>query len=178
MMHIYIKLKKYTMQPIKWLYIFIIVIAFIPTKNYAADAFKIQNNALVLPTAIQFDQHAYDVKDTLDPMLKFVVDYLKSKPAITKLRIEGHVYTEKSSEENMKLSLQRVAMVSYYLTTKGIDCSRLLPVAFGDTKPVAPTDECNLNNNTRVVFYNAELNNMAVDNAVDGFALKVFDPCE
>jgi OOP family OmpA-OmpF porin len=163
------------MQSIKWLYIFII---FLSVNTYAADVFKIQNNALVLPTAIQFDQHAYDVKDTLDPMLKLVADYLKSKPAITKLRIEGHVYTEKSADENMKLSLQRVAMVSYYLTTKGIDCSRLLPVAFGDTKPVAPTDECNLDNNTRVVFYNAELNNMAVDNAVDGFALKVFDPCE
>ncbi len=163
------------MQSIKWLYIFII---FFSVNTYAADVFKIQNNALVLPTAIQFEQHNYDVKDTLDPMLKFVADYLKSKPAITKLRIEGHVYTEKSADENMKLSLQRVAMVSYYLTTKGIDCSRLLPVAFGDTKPVAPTDECNLDNNTRVVFYNAELNNMAVDNAVDGFALKVFDPCE
>lgn len=148
-------------------------------KVYGADSYKIQNNALVLPNNIQFDQHGYDVKDTEDPMLKFVANYLITRPDITKLRIEGHVYTEKSPEENMKLSLQRAAIVSYYLTTKGVDCSRLVPVAFGDTKPVAPTDECNLANNTRVTFYNAEQNYMAVSgNAVDGFALKVFNPCE
>lgn len=164
------------MYPIKILFLFLIIFA---TKVYGADSYKIQNNALVLPTNIKFDQHGYDVKDTEDPMLKFVANYLITSPEITKLRIEGHVYTEKSPEENMKLSLQRAAIVSYYLTTKGVDCSRLVPVAFGDTKPVAPTDECNLANNTRVTFFNAEQNYMAVSgNAVDGFALKVFNPCE
>ena len=164
------------MHPIKSLFLFLMIFA---VKVYGADSYKIQNNALVLPNNIQFDQHGYDVKDTEDPMLKFVANYLITRPDITKLRIEGHVYTEKSPEENMKLSLQRAAIVSYYLTTKGVDCSRLVPVAFGDTKPVAPTDECNLANNTRVTFYNAEQNYMAVSgNAVDGFALKVFNPCE
>lgn len=146
---------------------------------FAENSYTVQNNALVLPGSIQFDQHSYDVKSPSDPMLDFVAQYLKDKPYITKLRIEGHVYSEKSTDENMKLSLQRAAMISYYLTTKGIDCSRLLPVAFGDTKPVAPVDECNLTYNTRIDFYNAEMNNKAVaGNAVDGFALKVFDPCE
>ena len=164
------------MYPTKWLFILLVIFSF---PVLGADAFKVQNNALVLPKDIQFDSHGYDVKDTLDPMLKFVANYLITRPDITKLRIEGHVYTEKTPEENMRLSLQRAAIVSYYLTTKGVDCSRLLPVAFGDTKPVAPTDECNLNHNTRLTFYNAEQNYMAVEgNAVDGFALKVFDPCE
>lgn len=145
----------------------------------AEESYRIQNNALVLPESIQFDTHAYDVKNANDPMLDFVAQYLKDRPYITKLRIEGHVYTEKSSEENIKLSLQRAAMVSYYLTTKGIDCSRLVPVAFGDTKPIAPTDECNLTYNTRIDFFNAEMNHKAIaGNAVDGFALKVFEPCE
>lgn len=158
---------------------FIFMLFSLASKVSAADSYKVQNNALVLPNPIEFDKHSYDVKDTLDPMLKMVANYLISRPYITKLRIEGHVYTEKSSEENMKLSLQRAAIISYYLTTKGIDCSRLLPVAFGDTKPIAPTDECNLNTNTRVAFYNAELNYKAVDGfAVDGFAVKVFEPCE
>ncbi len=70
-------------------------------------------------------------------------------------------------------------MISYYLTTKGIDCSRLIPVAFGDTKPIAPVDECNLSHNTRIDFYNAEMNYKCVaGNSEDGFALKVFEPCE
>ena len=164
------------MKPVNYLFI-LFVLLFINVS--AKNAYKLENNALVLPESIQFDQHAYDVKDTLDPMLNFVAQYLKDNPYITKMRIEGHVYTEKSPEANIKLSLQRAALVSYYLTTKGISCSRLIPVAFGDTKPVAPVDECNVSNNTRIAFYNAELNNRAIaGNAVDGFALKVFDPCE
>ncbi len=112
-------------------------------------------------------------------MLDYVAEYLKQRPSITKFRIEGHVYTEKSTEENLKLSLQRAAIISYYLTERGISCERLIPVAFGDIKPIAPTDECNINNNTRVDFFQAEVNHKAVSgNAVDGFALKVYDPCE
>jgi OOP family OmpA-OmpF porin len=163
------------MRRAKCLLIFLAVFSVATAKN----SYTVTNNALVLPASIQFDQHAYDVKDTLDPMLDLVADYLKENPSITKLRIEGHVYTEKSPEANIKLSLQRAAMVSYYLTTKGIDCSRLVPVAFGDTKPIAPTDECNLLTNTRIEFFNAEMYHRAVPgNAVDGYALKVFDPCD
>lgn len=144
----------------------------------AGSKYSILNNALVLPEDIQFEQHAYDVKNPDDPMLDLVAQYLMERPDITKLRIEGHVYTEKTHEQNMKLSLQRAAMISYYLTTKGVDCSRLLPVAFGDTRPVAPTDECNLHVNTRIDFYNAELNKMLLGMSADGYALKIYNPCE
>jgi OOP family OmpA-OmpF porin len=144
----------------------------------AGSKYSILNNALVLPEDIQFEQHAYDVKNPDDPMLDLVAQYLLERPDITKLRIEGHVYTEKTPEQNMKLSLQRAAMISYYLTTKGVDCSRLLPVAFGDTRPVAPTDECNLHVNTRIDFYNAELNRMLLGMSADGYALKIYNPCE
>jgi OOP family OmpA-OmpF porin len=144
----------------------------------AGSKYSILNNALVLPEDIQFEQHAYDVKNPDDPMLDLVAQYLLERPDITKLRIEGHVYTEKTHEQNMKLSLQRAAMISYYLTTKGVDCSRLLPVAFGDTRPVAPTDECNLHVNTRIDFYNAELNKMLLGMSADGYALKIYNPCE
>ncbi len=158
----------------------LIVTFFIFSKGFSeSNSYNVQNNALVLPNTIEFDIHAYDVKDNKDPMLDYIAQYLKDRPTITKLRIEGHVYTEKSSAENLKLSLQRAAMISYYLTERGIACNRLIPVAFGDMKPVAPTDECNTTYNTRIDFFNAELNNKAVaGNAVDGFAAKVFDPCE
>src|SRR3954470_6809963 len=98
--------------------------AILSSSIFAKSSYTVQNNALVLPGTIQFDQHNYDVKDTLDPMLDLVAQYLKENPSITKLRIEGHVYTEKSPEANIKLSLQRAAIISYYLTTKGIACNR------------------------------------------------------
>lgn len=163
------------MRPTQLLFILLVVSSL---HGFSKSSYTIFNNALVLPASIQFDLHAYDVKDTLDPMLDLVADYLKENPSITKLRIEGHVFTEKSAEANIKLSLQRVAMISYYLTTKGVDCSRLVPVAFGDTKPIAPTDECNVLTNTRIEFVNAEMYYKALPGtAVDGFAPKVYDPC-
>ncbi|MCB0506704.1 MAG: OmpA family protein [Chitinophagales bacterium] len=158
---------------------FIVLCVFATITINAKSSFKIQNNSLILPTKIQFDSHDYDVKDENDPMLDFVAEYLKETPYITKFRIEGHVYSEKTPEENLKLSLQRAAMISYYLTTRGVSCDRLVPVAFGDTKPVAPIDECNLNYNTRISFYNAEINYEPISGEpVDGFAVKIFNPCE
>lgn len=167
-------------KPMKKIISLLIVTFFFLSKGFSeSNSYTIQNNALVLPSTIEFDTHAYDVKDNKDPMLDYIAQYLKDRPTITKLRIEGHVYTEKSAADNLKLSLQRAAMISYYLTERGVSCDRLIPVAFGDMKPVAPTDECNLTYNTRVDFFNAELNHKAVaGNAVDGFAAKVFDPCE
>ncbi|HQV77528.1 MAG TPA: OmpA family protein [Chitinophagales bacterium] len=156
-----------------------ILFLFIAIYAQAEKSYSIQNDALILPNKIQFDVHDYDIKNEADPMLDLIADYLKDKNTITKFRIEGHVYTEKSQEENMKLSLQRAAMISYYLTERGISCDRLIPVAFGDMKPIAPTDECNINNNTRISFFNAEINYMAIPGkAVDGFAIKEFNPCE
>ena len=66
------------MYPTKWLFILLVIFSF---PVLGADAFKVQNNALVLPKDIQFDSHGYDVKDTLDPMLRFVANYLITRPS-------------------------------------------------------------------------------------------------
>ena len=57
----------------------------------AGSKYSILNNALVLPEDIQFEQHAYDVKNPDDPMLDMVAQYLMHRPEITKFRIERHV---------------------------------------------------------------------------------------
>ena len=143
---------------------------------WAGAPYSIENNKLLLPGDIEFIPHANDVRDTADAMLNYVAQYLRDKPYITKLRVEAHVFTEKTPNENLSLSLQRAALVSYYLTLKGVDCSRLVPVAFGDTKPI---DISNAASNTRLEFYNAELNGSPIGGMpVDGSALKRFDPCE
>ena len=64
------------MQPIKWIFVLLMLFSF---SVFAENAYKVQNNALVLPVSIQFDSHAYDVKNTSDPMLDFVAQYLKDK---------------------------------------------------------------------------------------------------
>ena len=143
---------------------------------WGGTLYTIENNQLVLPQPVAFLTHANDVKNPADPMLDYVAQYLKEKPYITKFRIESHVFTENTTAENLSLSLQRAALISFYLTQKGVDCNRLVPVGFGDTKPVDSTDALV---NTRLEFYNAELNGHAINAMpVDGAAIKRFDPCE
>lgn len=143
---------------------------------WAGTPYTIENNQLILPQPIEFTLHANDVKDPADPMLDHVANYLKEKSYITRLRVEAHVFTEKTPAENLSLSLQRAALISYYLTQRGIDCQRLVPVGFGDTKPV---DTANALVNTRIEFHNAELNGHAIGGMpIDGSAIKRFDPCE
>jgi hypothetical protein len=143
---------------------------------WGGTPYALEDNKLVLPRCIEFPAHGNDVKDTSDAMLEYVAQYLRDKPYITKLRVESHVFTEKTPTENLSLSLQRAALVSYYLTQKGIDCNRLVPVAFGDTKPVDTTGSVI---NTRLEFFNAELNGQSIGGMpVDGAALKKYNPCE
>jgi OOP family OmpA-OmpF porin len=143
---------------------------------WGGTPYLIENNQLVLPQPVVFIPHANDVKDLSDPMLDYVAEYLKEKAYISTMRIESHVFTEKTPAENLSLSLQRAALISYYLTQKGVDCQRLLPVGFGDTKPI---DTANVQINTRLEFHNAALNGHAISGMpLDGSALKTFDPCE
>ncbi|HNF48975.1 MAG TPA: OmpA family protein [Chitinophagales bacterium] len=145
----------------------------------AGNMFTVTNNELVLPNVIGFDAHAYDVKSENDPMLDYVAEYLLEHPNVTKFVIEGHAFTEKNASDNMKLSLQRAAMVSYYLTERGVSCDRLAVIAYGENKPIAPTDECNLLVNTRINFINLEFNNKPVQNYhPDPVSTKEFNPCD
>lgn len=154
-------------------------ILFAALTSKAGNMYTVTNNELVLPKVIEFDAHAYDVKNEKDPMLDYVADYLNEHPNITKFVIEGHAFTEKSAELNMKLSLQRAAMVSYYLTERGVSCDRLTVIAYGDNKPIAPTDECNILVNTRINFLNLEFNKKPVlSYSPDPSSTKIFNACE
>jgi outer membrane protein OmpA-like peptidoglycan-associated protein len=145
---------------------------------FAAQAqtnYKISQNRLILPEPIIFQEHANDVFDTTDAMIDYVAQYMLNNPGITKLRVESHVFTEKDENENTKLSLQRAAIITYYLTLKGVDCSRLTASGFGNTNPVdSLTDKYT---NTRIEFFIQEAKNRNIPYTND-FSPKLYNPCE
>ena len=63
---------------------------------------------------------------------------------------------------------------------KGIDCKRLIPVGFGETKPVAPNDTPdNKAQNRRTAFVNAALKGKPIGGMpVDGGGKVAGDPCK
>jgi outer membrane protein OmpA-like peptidoglycan-associated protein len=83
-----------------------------------------------------FFKHSSDVltESSIQP-LDEVYDILKKHPSI-KLDIEGHTDSTGLFETNLKLSRQRAESVKKYLTTKGIEESRLSAKGYGSSKPL------------------------------------------
>jgi outer membrane protein OmpA-like peptidoglycan-associated protein len=70
-----------------------------------------------------------------------------------KIQVEGHTDSQGKPAYNKQLSQRRAEAVVAYLTHKGVDAARLIPMGFGEEKPIADnkTKEGRAQNR-RVVF--------------------------
>ncbi len=68
--------------------------------------------------------------------LDAVVALLKADETLM-IDIDGHTDAQGSDESNQTLSDNRAGAVKNYLTSKGVDASRLKSTGYGETKPVA-----------------------------------------
>ncbi|MFO0758501.1 MAG: OmpA family protein [Byssovorax sp.] len=141
--------------------------------------FKTERGALKLPGAVVFETGSDKLSPVSDEVLEVVHDYLDAKPEVTLLRIEGHTDSGGNSAANQVLSEKRAMSVARWLTAQGVQCVRLLPVGFGETKPIAPNDTPeNKAVNRRVDFVNAGLRGKAIGGMpVDGGGKVAGDPC-
>ena len=99
--------------------------------------------------------------------------FLDDKSYVSLLRVEGHVFGAANSQ---KLSEARANAICAWLIAKGVDCKRLIPVGFGETKPVASGEDPG---NTRITFVNAALKGHAIGGMpVDGGGKVAGDPCK
>jgi OmpA-OmpF porin, OOP family len=145
--------------------------------------FQMEGGALKLPGPVVFETGSDKLKPESDEVLEVVKDYLEAKPAITQLRIEGHTDNDGKKEANQVLSEKRALAVARWLTAKGIDCKRLLPVGFGQMKTVAGTPEKQTpeekDQNRRTSFVNAALKGHAIGGMpVDGGGKVAGDACK
>jgi OmpA-OmpF porin, OOP family len=142
--------------------------------------FEVENGQLKLPGPVMFETGKAVLKPESDAVLDVVKQYLEAKPAITLLRIEGHTDNVGIAAENQKLSEGRSMAVAQWLIGKGIACKRLLPVGFGQDKPMGDnkTPE-GKEQNRRTAFVNAELKGKAIGGMpVDGGGKVAGDPCK
>jgi OOP family OmpA-OmpF porin len=145
--------------------------------------FQIEGGALKLPGPVVFETASDKLKPESDEVLQVVKDYLDAKPDITKLRIEGHTDNDGHKDANQTLSEKRSIAVAHWLTGKGIDCKRLLPVGFGQMKPVAGTPDKQTADekaqNRRTAFVNAQIKGRAIGGLPeDGGGKVAGDPCK
>ena len=150
-----------------------------PPKEEPKQEFKMEGNKLLLPGAIVYKTGSAELDPVSEPVLETVKQYLDAKPKVSLLRIEGHTDDVGDDKSNLELSAKRSQTVAKWLVGKGIDCKRLLPVGFGETKPVADnkTPEGKAQNR-RTDFINAALAGKPIGGMpIDGGAPKSMDAC-
>ena len=158
-----------------------LLIAFVVTfaTTASAEDYRLEGSQLVLPSPITFKVGSAELTPESDAALAHVQGYLAAKEAITTMRIEAHSDATGDSEANQKMTEQRALAVARALVARGVDCKRLVPVGFGENKPVAPNDTPEGRaQNRRVSFINAALRGRAIGGMpVDGGGLVAGDPC-
>ena len=153
-----------------------------PPKRIPALKFNVNDKGEVqLPSPVMFETGTARLKSESDAVLQVVHDYLKAKPNVTKMRVEGHTDTDGDDVSNLKLSKDRAMACVQWLVAKGIDCKRLVPVGFGEGKllkspETSPEDKAQ---NRRVMFINAEVKGNAIAGMpVDGGGQSAGDACQ
>jgi OOP family OmpA-OmpF porin len=142
--------------------------------------YNMEGGQLKLPGPVVFETGKTTLKPESDEVLTIVKSYLTDKPDVTLLRIEGHTDSDGKDDDNQRLSEGRALAVAQWLVGKGIDCKRLIPVGFGETKPVAPNDTPeNKAQNRRTAFVNAAIRGKPIGGMpVDGGGKVAGDPCK
>ncbi len=141
--------------------------------------FELADSRLILPGPIVFETGTDTITADSEPALLHVKAFLEAKEYVTLMRIECHGDNSGSPEEIQALTMKRSKAVAAWLVAKGVDCKRLIPVGFGDTKPIASNATAEGRaTNSRTAFVNAELRGRAIGGMpVDGGGMVSGDPC-
>ncbi|HVZ75471.1 MAG TPA: OmpA family protein [Polyangia bacterium] len=94
------------------------------------------------------------VRHAFRPTLDAIAAILKAHPEIGRCAIEGHTDATGPEAWNKKLSLARAQSVAAYLSGKGVDAARVIPIGQGDALPWATNKtEAGRAANRRVIFH-------------------------
>jgi outer membrane protein OmpA-like peptidoglycan-associated protein len=89
---------------------------------------------------VVFETDRSEIRPGSEKVLETLLKFLKNRPDVTRLRIEGHTDARASEEHNQELSARRSLAVCNWLVDRGIEPTRLLAVGFGEAKPLAPNE--------------------------------------
>ena len=104
--------------------------------------------------------------------------FLRSRPDVTRMRIEAHTDNVGSYEVVLRLQRERARVVARWLTEHGVDCRRLDPLVVEDRPPVVcNTCDPGPQRRRKIAFHVAALRGApAFGQAPDG-AASAGDPC-
>ena len=97
------------------------------------------NITLNMPSSITFALNSADLNAQFYNALNGVTMVLKEYNK-TVIEVAGHTDSSGSDQYNMQLSERRAQSVASYLSSQGVQSSRLITVGAGETRPVASND--------------------------------------
>jgi len=145
-----------------------------------ADTVTVSHNRLVLPSSIRFQAGKARLAPQSNAVLERVASFLIVNSHYTKVRIEGHIDSRGSSRFNQILTERRAMTVARWLVARGIDCKRLVPVGFGESRPIADhRTVAGVSRSRRIEFHLAAHNGKPIGGLpVDGGGKLAGDPCQ
>ncbi len=158
----------------KQLLIITALICSLSTVN-AQPSYKLEGGKLLLSHSIDFKPGTAELIPSSDTGLNEIKQFLTDKKYITLLRIESHVAKGSMAGNMDDLTKARSLSIAGWLVKNGVDCKRLLPVAFGSSKPIVAD---NGDANTRIELIPAALNNRPIGGMpVDGGGMATGEVC-
>lgn len=111
------------------------------TQGTGVAVTQTQDNQLKLdiPSDISFATGKYDIQSNFTPILDRFADGLRNNPN-TDVRIVGHTDSTGTDAINNPLSLHRAESTRNYLTSRGVNGSRIHVEGRGSMQPVATND--------------------------------------
>ena len=94
---------------------------------------------LNMPGGITFDTGKAAIKPNFNPVLNDIANVMIKYPE-TRIEVQGHTDNVGSDADNLKLSELRAQSVTTALINKGVESTRLSPVGYGESKPIATND--------------------------------------
>ncbi len=108
---------------------------------------------------IVFDTNKATIKPESERVLQQLLAFLRERPDVTRLRVEGHTDNRASDEYNQELSARRSLAVCDWLVDRGVDHLRLVAAGYGEGKPIAPNElRDGMAENRRTEFHVMEVN--------------------
>ncbi len=109
-----------------------------PLPEKAAPLFTPEKKTLVLE-GVNFEYDRADLTPGSSEILDKVAASLRDWPEV-RVEIGGHTDSRGSESYNERLSESRARAVQDYLTSKGVDASRMSAKGYGESKPVSEND--------------------------------------
>jgi len=143
------------------------------------DDAHLSGGELLVEAPIAYETGKRTLTPESDPALARVAAFLQAKPEVTLLRVEVHSDSMGSSTANLALTQARAHAVTKALVALGVSCRRLIPVGFGEDRPIADNATAEGRaKNRRTSFFVAALRGKPVaGRPVDGGGQVSADPC-